>query len=158
MNHDPVHRNGGDIARLYLFACIMMNDLFNHCLAHNFSPSRSVQTIQLPHGFHQSAGSQDIHEILRQGSDGVLFSLMIHMLIHDNGDFVALLHMLVKLRLFDEQKAVVDGIAEKDPREGFGDDTLDSQRFDDLRRLLSGGTAAEVLTGNDDIAFPDLSG
>ena len=49
-------------------------------------------------------------------------------------------------------------VAEKDPREGFGDDTLDSQCFDDLRRLLSGGTAAEILSGNDDIAFPDLSG
>ena len=35
---------------------------------------------------------------------------------------------------------------------------LDSQCFDDLRRLLSGGTAAEILSGNDDIAFPDLSG
>ena len=36
MDHDPVHRNGSDITRLYLFARIMMNDLFNHCLAHIF--------------------------------------------------------------------------------------------------------------------------
>ena len=80
------------------------------------------------------------------------------MLIHDNGDFISFFHMIVKFRLLDEQKAIVDGIAEKDPCEGFCDDTLNPQCFDDLRSLLPGGTAAKVLSGNDNIAFPDLSG
>ena len=60
---------------------------------------------------------------------------------------------IVKIRILNEQKSVVDGIAEKDPGKGFCDDALDPQCLDDLRSLLPGGTAAKVLAGNDDVAF-----
>ena len=40
---------------------------------------------------------------------------------------------------------------------GFRDHTLDAQCLDDLRCLLSGGTAAEILACNDDVSFLNLS-
>ena len=86
----------------------------------------------------------------------VLFSVVVDVLVHHNGYGIALFDVIVECRLFDEEQAVVDGVAEEDPREGFRDHALDSQRFDDLRCLFSGRTAAEVFSGNDDVAGLDL--
>jgi len=44
----------------------------------------------------------------------------------------------MKIRLFNQKKTVVDRVSEENSGKRFRDDTLDSQRFDDLRCLLSG--------------------
>ena len=82
---------------------------------------------------------------------------MVYMLVHHNCNFISLFHIVVKIRLFDKKKAVVDGVAEKDPCKRFRNNTLYAQCFNDLRCLLSGGTAAEVLSCYNNVTFLDLS-
>ena len=60
--------------------------------------------------------------------------------------------------LHDQKKAVIDGVAEKDPGKGFRDNAGNAERLDDLRCLLSRGAAAEVLSCHDDVALFNLSG
>ena len=82
---------------------------------------------------------------------------MVYMLVHHNCNFISLFHIVVKIRLFDKKKAVVDGVAEKDPGKRFRNNTLYAQCFNNLRCLLSGGTAAEVLSCYNNVTFLDLS-
>ena len=42
-----------------------------------------------------------------------MFSVVINMLIHLDGDGVALFDIVVQIRLLDQKKAVIDGVAEK---------------------------------------------
>ena len=59
------------------------------------------------------------------------------MLIHLDGDGVALFDIVVQIRLFDQKKTVVDRVAEKDPGKGLRDDAGNAERLDDLRCLFS---------------------
>ena len=80
------------------------------------------------------------------------------MLIHLDGDGVALFDIVVQIRLLDQKKAVIDGVAEKDPSKGFRDNAGNAERLDDLRCLLSGGSASEVLSCYNNVALFNLSG
>ena len=124
----------------------MSDNFFNDRLAHYFSPLRFlVQAVQLTHGFYQSASLDDIHQILRKRSNRVLFSIVLYMLIHYYRNLISLFYIVMKIRLLNKKKAVVNGVAEKDPGKRFRNDTLYTQCLDDLRCLLSGGSASEVL-------------
>ena len=60
------------------------------------------------------------------------------------------------IRVLDQQKSVVDGVAEKDARIGAGNDTADAESLDDFGSLLTGGAAAEVFACYNDVACMDL--
>ena len=47
-----------------------------------------------------------LHQVLRQSCDRVCFSVVINMLIHLDGDGVALFDIVVQIRLLDQKKAV----------------------------------------------------
>ena len=49
-------------------------------------------------------------------------------------------------------------LRKKDPGKRFRNDTLHTQCLDDLRCLLSGGSASEVLSCYNNVALLDLSG
>ena len=117
----------------------------------------ALQPISFLHRLHQAARIEDIHQIRRKRRDRILFSMTFYGLIDGNRDLIALLHITLELVILDQQQTIVDGVAEEDAREGLRDHTLDAERLDDLRCLLSLRPAAEVLPRDDHIAFPDLS-
>ena len=59
---------------------------------------------------------------------------------------------------FKDGQADVDGIAEKDAREGCRDDAVYLRAFDGDRRVLARRTTAEVLPANDHIPRLDVPG
>ena len=63
--------------------------------------------------FYQSASLDDIHQILRKRSDRVLFSIVLYMLIHYYRNLISLFYIVMKIRLLNKKKAVVNGVAEK---------------------------------------------
>ena len=115
----------------------MADDFFNYCIAHRFFLPLLIQSVALAHCLYQAACLNDIHQVLRQSCDRVCFSVVINMLIHLDGDGVALFDIVVQIRLLDQKKAVIDGVAEKDPGKGFRDNAGNAERLDDLRCLLS---------------------
>ena len=158
MNHDSVHVDRHNVARFYVFSGVVADDFFNYCIAHRFFLPLLIQSVALAHCLYQAACLNDIHQVLRQSCDRVCFSVVINMLIHLDGDGVALFDIVVQIRLLDQKKAVIDGVAEKDPSKGFRDNAGNAERLDDLRCLLSRGAAAEVLSCHDDVALFNLSG
>ena len=97
----------------------------------------ALQPISFLHRLHQAARIEDIHQILRKRRDRILFSMTFYRLIDGNRDLIALLHITLELVILDQQQTIVDGVAEEDAREGLRDHTLDAERLDDLRCLLS---------------------
>ena len=75
-----------------------------------------------------------------------------------DGDLIAFPDVIAERVVLDEEKSVVDRVAEKDPGIGACDDRADAERLDDFRSLLTGGAAAEVLAGHNDVAGLYLSG
>src|SRR5699024_1814627 len=60
------------------------------------------------------------------------------------------------LSALDDGKSDVDGVSVKNPGKCLRDHTAYAGRLDGDGRMLSGGTAAEVLVGYDDVAFVHL--
>ena len=82
---------------------------------------------------------------------------MHNLMTRFNRDGIPFLDMVVQVA-FNQQQAVVDRVAEEDPGKAFRNDTGNAQMTDNLRRLFTGGTTAEVLAGDNDITRLNLSG
>ena len=78
------------------------------------------------------------------------------MFVHYNRDGISLFDVIIESWLLDQKQTIVDGVAEEDPCKGFCDHALNSQCLNDLRRLLSGGATAKVLSCNNNISRLDL--
>ena len=138
MNHDSVHVDRHNVARFYVFSGVVADDFFNYCIAHRFFLPLLIQSVALAHCLYQAACLNDIHQVLRQSCDRVCFSVVINMLIHLDGDGVALFDIVVQIRLLDQKKAVIDGVAEKDPGKGFRDNAGNAERL-----MISGACSLE---------------
>ena len=102
MNHDSVHVDRHNVARFYVFSGVVADDFFNYCIAHRFFLPLLIQSVALAHCLYQAACLNDIHQVLRQSCDRVCFSVVINMLIHLDGDGVALFDIVVQIRLLDQ--------------------------------------------------------
>src|SRR5699024_5266340 len=120
-----------------------------------YSPCQPLlyNAVSFLHGLYQTTGIDNVHQILRKRSDREDLPVFLDGLAHGDGDGIALFDHILNLAVLNEKQAVVDGIAEENAGVRFGDDTFDLQRLDDLRRLLSGRTAAKILSGDDDVAL-----
>lgn len=58
-----------------------------------------------------------------------------------------------RLRTFNDRQSDIDGIPVKNTGKRLCDDAADSRRLDGKGCMLSGGTTAKILVGNNDIPF-----
>ena len=70
---------------------------------------------------------------------------------------VTVLNLLVELVILQQQHAVVVGVSEENAGEARRNDTADPSHLHGLGGHLTGGAAAEIRAGDDDVALLDLS-
>lgn len=97
------------VARANSVAHIAAYNFFNNSLSHLLV----LQSVQLAHGFYQSACIDNVHQVLWKRCDRVLFSVTDNFFSNGNLDLFTFGHYIAKIGVLNEQKPVVDGIAEE---------------------------------------------
>ena len=103
-----------------------------------------IQAVAPAHCFYQAACVDDLHQILRQRGDRVLFSFTGNMLIYRYSNLIPFFYIRLNAAVLDQKQPVIDRIAKENTCKRFCDDTADAQGLDDLRCLFPGGTTAKV--------------
>ena len=106
----------------------------------------------------QAAVFDDLKEVVRHGGNSVFLAVTIDAVVDFNAHGVAFFTMVGQIRTFDEQEAVINGIAEENTGKRFRNDCLYSKCLKNTRCLLSGGSASEVLSSNYKISRFNLFG
>ena len=109
--------------------CIFTNDFFNDCSTHMYCTScKLVQSITVAHGLDQSTGIDDLYQIFRKRSDGEGLTVVMDTGVDSDFDGIAFFYRIMEIRILDQEKSIVDGIAEKDAGKGFCDCLLYTSR------------------------------
>ena len=95
----------------------------------------------------QAAVFDDLKEVVRHGGNGVFLAVTIDAVVDFNAYGVAFFTMVGQIRAFDEQEAVIDGIAEENTGKGLGNNAADLKGTQAFRRLFTRRAAAEVIAG-----------
>lgn len=103
----------------------------------------------------QAAVFDDLKEVVRHGGNSVFLAVTIDAVVDFNAHGVAFFTMVGQIRTFDEQEAVINGIAEENTGKGLGNNAADLEGAQAFRRLFTRRAAAEVIAGYDDVARPD---
>ena len=105
-----------------------------------------------------------IDQLLHEGREGLaLIGLTGGLISNDTGlkinlYQIAFFDLFGCFLTFDDGKSDIDGIPIEDAGEGFSDDATNACGLDCDRSMLSGGSATEVLTGNNQISCLVLLG
>ena len=94
--------------------------------------------VELLHCFYKAAGLKNVEQVVGESGDRVCFAIVFNGFADIDGNLVAFLYVITECVVLDEEKTVVDGIAEEDPCVRAGDDGAYAERFDDFRRLFAG--------------------
>ena len=99
--------------------------------------------VELLHCFYKAAGLENVEKVVGKSGDRVCLAIIFDGLADIDGNLVAFLYVFTEGIVLNKEKAVVDGVAEEDPRVGTGNDGAHAESLDDFGRLLAGGAAAE---------------